>query len=102
MKLIIQIKNFTKNLEYLLKKRQLLPDDFEKFKKELAKHPDMGDLISGAGGVRKTRLKSASSGKSGGFRVCHYHLAKKDRIYLLQIYPKNVQEDLTMEEKKTL
>jgi hypothetical protein len=102
MKQIIQIKVFTKTLDSLIKKRQLLEDDFNEFKKELVKHPDSGDLVSGTGGVRKTRLKSASGGKSGGFRICYYHLSNKDRIFLLLIYPKNVKEDLTMEEKKTL
>lgn len=102
MKQIIQIKLFTKTLDGLIKKRQLLEDDFDEFKKELVKNPELGDLVPGGGGVRKTRLKSATGGKSGGFRVCHYHLVTKDRIFLLLMYAKNVKEDLTMEEKKTL
>jgi hypothetical protein len=52
--------------------------------------------------VRKARLKSSSRGKSGGFRVCYYDVTQKGKIYLLLIYPKNVQEDLTPEDKKTL
>lgn len=99
---IIETKNFTKNLNLLLKKRQLLDEDYADFKKELAEHPDSGDIVSGTGGVRKIRLKSASRGKSGGFRVCYYDISHKDRIYLIAIYPKNEQENLSMEDKKML
>jgi hypothetical protein len=68
----------------------------------LAENPSLGDMISGTGGVRKTRLKSSSRGKRGGFRVCYVDLANKERLYLLLIYPKNEQENLTMEDKKVL
>jgi hypothetical protein len=46
------------------------------------------------------RLKSASRGKSGGFRVCYYDVTRKNEIYLLMIYAKNQQENLTAEDKK--
>jgi hypothetical protein len=63
----------------------------------------MGDMIQGTGGVRKTRLRSASKGKSGGFRVCYYfHDVGSGRIYLITIYPKNEKEDLDPSEKKEL
>jgi hypothetical protein len=62
----------------------------------------MGDLIIGTGGVRKTRLKSANSGKSGGFRICYYLLTQDHELFLLLIYPKNIQEDLTTQQKKEL
>jgi hypothetical protein len=98
---IIQTRYFSKVVDNLLQKRQLLEEDFNSFKKELIEKPDSGDLITGTGGVRKTRLKSAAKGKSGGFRVCYY-LAEKEELYLLLIYPKNEKEDLTMQEKKEL
>lgn len=101
-KQIIQVRQFSKVLDSLLKKRQVLAEDFNDFKKNLTENPDMGDRIVGTGGVRKARLKSASRGKSGGFRICYYYMTQKGKIYLLFIYPKNVQEDLTSEDKKTL
>lgn len=99
---IIETKNFTKTISSLLKKRQLLNEDYADFKRELAEHPDSGDIVPGTGGIRKARLKSASRGKSGGFRVCYYDISHKDRIYLIAIYPKNEQENISMEDKKAL
>jgi len=60
-------------------------------------------MIPGTGGVRKTRLKSASKGKRGGFRVCYYfHDVGSGELYLIALYAKNEQENLTSDEKKEL
>jgi hypothetical protein len=99
---IIQTKQFSKTIDGFLKKRQLLIDDFTDFQKNLIEYPETGDIIPGTGGIRKVRLKSASGGKSGGFRVCYYFLTQDDRLFLISIYAKNVQENLTMQEKKEL
>ena len=99
---IIQTRQFSKTVDGLLRKRQLLKKDLEEFQRQLAEDPEIGDRIVGAGGVRKARLKSATRGKSGGFRVCYYALTQENELYLLLIYPKNVQENLTMEEKSAL
>ena len=101
-RVIIETKNFSKSVEGFLKKRQLLHSDYTDFRKELSLNPEIGELIVGTGGVRKIRLKSASRGKSGGFRVCYYYLHQDEEIYLLLIYGKNEQENLTMDEKKNL
>ena len=57
---ITETRNFSKSINSLLQKRQLLKDDYEAFKQELATNPTGGDLIVGTGGIRKIRLKSAS------------------------------------------
>ncbi len=98
---IIQARSFSKTVDNLIRKRLLLKEDFDSFQRALAENPGMGIIISGAGGVRKTRLKGASKGKSGGFRVCYYYFAGES-LYLLLIYAKNEQENLTSEEKKEL
>ncbi len=99
---VIETRKFSKSIDDLLKKRQLLKTDYDDFKNELANNPDKGDVIIGTGGVRKIRLSSASRGKSGGFRVCYYYLTADEEIYLLVIYAKNEKENLMMEEKKAL
>lgn len=99
---IIETRPFAKDLQGFIRKRSLLSSDYEDFKDELGKNPEIGDLVKGAGGVRKIRLKSATRGKSGGFRVCYYFLVSRDFIYLLLIFPKNEQENLTLEEKGIL
>jgi mRNA-degrading endonuclease RelE of RelBE toxin-antitoxin system len=99
---IIQLTQFSKTVDSLLKKRQLLSEDFNIFQKELAENPEMGDVVAGTGGVRKARLKSSSHGKSGGFRVCYYDIVSDNEIFLILIYAKNKQEDLTPAQKKSL
>lgn len=99
---ITETRNFAKAIDSLLKRRQLLREDLIDFKKQIAENPESGDMVPGTGGVRKARLKSASKGKRGGFRVCYYDIVNIELIYLIAIYPKNVQEDLTTEQKKAL
>lgn len=99
---IVQTRNFAKTVDDLINRRKLLPEDFEAFKKRLVQNPDTGDLIPGTGGVRKTRLKSAAKGKSGGFRVCYFDDPHREELFMMRIYPKNVQEDLSSTEKKAL
>ena len=79
----------------------LLKADFDSFKKNLTENPGIGAVIPGTGGIRKTRLKASSKGKRGGFRVCYYYLVGRE-LYLLLIYAKNEQANLTMTEKKEL
>lgn len=95
-------RNFSKSIDDLLRKRRLLQKDFDNFVRQLAEHPEIGAIIPGTSGVRKIRLKSASKGKRGSFRICYYFLAADNEIYLIQIYAKNVQEDITVQEKKNL
>jgi hypothetical protein len=64
--------------------------------------PEAGDVIEGTGGVRKIRVASKGHGKRGGARVIYYHFVSASRIALLMIYPKNEQQDLTNDERKTL
>ena len=41
-------------------------------------------------------------GKSGGGRVIYVDIFEKERLYLLFAYPKNVQENLTADQKKAI
>lgn len=99
---IILTTYYSKILECLLKKRQLLREDYDEFIEELIKNPEKGNVIPGAGGVRKIRLKSASKGKRGGFRIFYFYYQVKQRIYLFHILAKNDQENITEDEKKIL
>ena len=60
----------------------------------LLENPRKGVVIEGLAGIRKLRIRLEGRGKSGGGRV--------RRLYLLFAYPKNVQEDLTAEQRKFL
>lgn len=100
--LIIQAKAFSEELDRLISSNKVLHEDYEELEKRLTRNPEDGDIVQGTGGLRKTRMKSSSGGKSGGFRICYYDLSVKERLFLLFIYGKNVQENLSSEEKKFL
>jgi mRNA-degrading endonuclease RelE of RelBE toxin-antitoxin system len=99
---ITPLRKFEKDMDSLIDNRELLKDDYEDFKKKLAENPELGPIIAKTGGVRKIRLKSATKGKSGGFRVCYFYLPERYELYLICIYGKNKQEDLSEADKKEL
>ncbi len=53
-------------------------------------------------GIRKIRIAAKGHGKRGGARVIYYHFVHASRIALLMIYPKNEQQDLTVDQRKAL
>lgn len=68
----------------------------------LARVPGQGDLIVGAGGVRKIRFSAKGKGKSGGVRVIYYFLDVDTPIYALLIYGKNERSDLTASQRQSV
>lgn len=64
----------------------------------LMEQPEAGAVIRGGGGLRKLRWRAAGRGKRGGTRLIYYHANALSQIFLLLIYAKNQQEDLTPEQ----
>jgi hypothetical protein len=58
--------------------------------------------IPDTGGVRKIRWARSGSGKRGGARVIYFFHAPSWPLYLLMVYAKGRQEDLSSEEKGTV
>jgi hypothetical protein len=81
----------------------LLPEnEYRELQSFLIVRPDAGPTISGGGGLRKLRWAAKGHGKSGGVRVIYYWVTAEERVYLIFIYPKNVQDDLTDKQLKAL
>ena len=81
----------------------LMPDDeYRKIQLALVLRPEAGKIIPGSGGLRKIRWKSSGSGKRGGLRLIYFWDVQVDRIYMLLIYKKSKQEDLTPSQLKIL
>ncbi|MGI0523081.1 type II toxin-antitoxin system RelE/ParE family toxin [Rhizobium giardinii] len=68
----------------------------------IAKHPSAGDLMPGTGGARKVRFAGRSKGKSGGYRVITFYAAEDLPVFLLDIYSKDTQANLSKAERNEL
>ena len=101
-RLIIQTRKFSATLDELVRKNKVSEEVFEDLERELVRNPELGEPIQGTGGVRKTRLRSTSGGKRGGFRVCYCDVPEKGRLFLLVVYAKNEKENLTKDEQGLL
>jgi hypothetical protein len=94
---IIETSVFTRDVV------ELLPDDdYRSLRLALALRPEAGPVIKGSGGLRKIRWAVPGRGKRGGVRVIYYWATAESVIFMLLIYPKNRQDDLTPQQLKVL
>jgi hypothetical protein len=77
-------------------------DEYAKLQATLAVRPDIGNVITGSGGIRKMRWAGSGRGKRGGLRVIYYWQVHEDRIWLLLAYPKNQRDDLSRDQIRQL
>ena len=70
----------------------------------LMNHPEEGDLIPDAGGLRKLRFadERRGKGKRGGLRVIYYWWVTGFEFWLFTIYDKDEMADLTPRQRKAL
>src|SRR5262245_38078544 len=64
--------------------------------------PGLGPMIRGSGGLRKLRWSRPGAGKRGGLRVIYFWDEATETLYLLYLYRKNQQEDLTAQQLRIL
>lgn len=67
-------------------------------------NPDAGDVLEGAGGLRKLRYGDPrrGKGKRGGLRVIYYWWDGGLQFWLFTLYDKNEAVDLSAKEKLAL
>ncbi len=80
----------------------LTDEEYNKLQWRLIEFPDAGDIIKGSGGIRKIRQSAKGKGTRGGARVIYYFAAENQEIYMLDIYAKNEQTDLSIEQIREL
>lgn len=68
----------------------------------LSEHPKAGDLMEGAGGIRKLRWSRGNKGKSGGVRVIYYYHDERIPLYLLTMFGKNERANLSKADRNAL
>jgi len=93
----LETKVFTKRIKELMS-----DDEYRALQEALIKRPDIGDVITGSGGLRKVRWKLEGRGKSGGVRAIYYWVVDDAHIRMLYVYPKGKQENLTDDQLKQL
>ena len=68
----------------------------------IAANPECGDVVPGGGGIRKVRFAIGGKGKSGGVRIIYYFHNERVPVFLLAVFAKNDQANLTREETNML
>ena len=81
--------------------RLLTDEAYRDLQAALAENPKAGEVIPGAGGLRKIRWRTSGRGKRGGLRVIYYCWSEH-RLYMIFVYDKTAQGDLTPEQLKVL
>jgi hypothetical protein len=86
----IETPIFTEDVE-----RNLSLEEYRQLQVALLLRPTQGALMRGAGGLRKIRWSRPGMGKRGGLRAIYFWEARSETFYMLMVYRKNDQEDLT-------
>ena len=74
----------------------------EEFVNFIARNPEAGEVIPETGGVRKVRWARAGKGKRGGARIIYFYHDPERPLYLLMVYARARQENLTADEKRAV
>lgn len=93
----IETRVFTRELFELLEE-----EEYRALQLALVLRPEQGRLIPATGGLRKLRWSAGARGKRGGCRIIYYWDKRKETIYMLFIYVKSKQEDLSPSQAKLL
>jgi len=95
--LFVETPVFSKELSGLLS-----DDEYHALQLALLLRPEQGKVIPKSGGLRKLRWKLEGRGKRGGARVIYFWDKVAETVYMLLIYDKADQEDLTPSQLKIL
>lgn len=93
----IETPIFTKQVE-----EGLTHDSYVALQHVLLLQPSAGVVIPRSGGLRKLRWAGEQRGKRGGFRVIYYWDKPRETFFMVFLYAKNEQEDLTPEQARRL
>jgi len=80
----------------------LSEDEHDALISYVAQYPDGGALIPETGGLRKLRWSAKGKGKRGGSRVIYYFHNVDVPLFLMAIYAKKIQTDLSARQRRAL
>jgi mRNA-degrading endonuclease RelE of RelBE toxin-antitoxin system len=99
---VITIPPFDRQLKRLAKKFPSLKIDYANLIDSLADSPRQGAAIANNCFKIRFAIKSKGKGKSGGARVIAHVQVVENNVYLLAVYDKSDQDDITDKEIKYL
>ena len=80
----------------------LTDEQYRALQLALVLRPEQGAVIRGSGGLRKLRWAVEGRGKRGGVRTIYYWAVEEHICFMLYVYAKNEQGDLTLAQMKVL
>ena len=99
---VIPVDKFKREAKRLVKKYPSLKIELAEIAESLSEEPTLGTSLGNDTYKIRISIKSKGKGKSGGYRVTYLHRPESEKIYLIVLYSKNEQEDLSSDEKKFL
>lgn len=91
----VRLPSFERGAEGLLTE-----EDIRALEQTLIQNPRAGAVLRDAGGVRKVRVAIEGRGKSGSARVVYLYVEVREKVYLLLVFAKNQQANLSSEQLK--
>lgn len=81
-----------------------LHDSLLQLQSDLVEDPTRWPVIGGLRGARKGRVgdKRGGKGKSGSYRYIYLYLSHINRVYLLFVFEKNEQDNLSEEQRRVI
>ena len=95
-------EKFQKELKRLLKKYKSLKEEYAQLISTLQNNPTLGTSIGQNCYKIRIAIKSKGTGKSGGARIITNVFIEGTTVYLLTIYDKSEQENITDKDLKQL
>ena len=99
---LIAIPNFKREIKKLAKKFPSLKNDFAQLLESLQQEPTQGTSLGNNCYKIRMAVSSKGKGKSGGSRVVTHLKVSYTAVYLLSIYDKSDQENISDKELKEL
>lgn len=99
---IVSTHTFDRELKRLAKKHRSIKTDVGELGEQLEENPTMGDEIIEHCYKIRMAITSKNKGKSGGARVITYVYVTQETVFLLTIYDKGEQEDISNHQLKEL
>ncbi|MBC7425494.1 MAG: type II toxin-antitoxin system RelE/ParE family toxin [Bacteroidia bacterium] len=95
---VFTIMPFDRQLKRLAKKYPSLKEEYANLLNSLETNPEQGTFIGNHCFKIRMAIASKAKGKSGGARVIAHILVENETVYLLSIYDKSDQENITNKE----